>query len=191
MNNITNRVFIVDMENTNNFKFLTKYEITKKDEIILFLSDKSKSINPKDLQYILDNNLKIKSEYVSVGTKNAMDFQIVAYISLNIKSNKQYYIVSDDKGFTVAINYISEKTNKKIELISQDIEQSIPCETPNDTKNEIIDSILESIPCDEELKNKIKQFDLEDKSRLHNELVSNFGEKGREIYKLIKPKLTA
>lgn len=193
MSNNIKRVFIMDMENTNNFNFLKKYEVSKKDEVILFLSDNSRCIPPKDLTYILDNEINIKSEYVSVGTKNAMDFQMVAYISLNVKSNKQYYIVSDDKGFEVAANYIKYKTNKKIEIINQEVETIKATEILSDEdsiKNEIL-SIISTTSGSEDFKNKVKKLNLQDRRKIHNELVAQFGEKGKEIYQLIKPKLTA
>lgn len=182
MNDNVKRIFVMDMENTSDFGFLTKYEVTKKDEVILFLSDKSKPIANKDLRYILDNKINLKNEYVTVGTKNAMDFQIVAYISLNLKSNREYYIVSDDKGYDSVINYMSTKSNKKIQRISQNIEKG---------KNITIVDILDSIPGDEEFKSKLKQINFKDKVKAHNKLVSEFGEKGKEIYQLVKPVLTA
>lgn len=182
MSNNVKRVFVMDMENTNNFGFLTKYEITKKDEVVLFLSDKSKPIVSRDLQYIIDNKINLKSEFVSVGTKNAMDFQIVSYISLNIKSNREYYIVSDDKGYDTVIDYMATKTNRKIQRITQNVEE---------IKDIAIVEILNSIPGDDDFKNKLKQINFKDRVKVHNTLVSEFGEKGKEIYQLVKPVLTA
>lgn len=192
------RVFVVDTENTNDFRFIKDFEVDNKDDIVLFLSEKSKPIPPKDFHYITLNNLKLKTEYIQVGTANAMDFQIVSYIALNIgaKVKKKYFIVSNDKGFELATKYIEEKNNVTIEMIYQEElakkkkEDKIinnPTSTNGLSIREDVLSLIKKELKIETIPEKIQKMSFKNKSLLHNQLVMEFGSKGQDVYKIIKP----
>lgn len=113
-----NRLFVIDTENTNDYSFINQYNLNSKDNIVLFFSDKSKNITIDTLDCLLNCNASIKTERVLVGGKNALDFQIVAFVTAKVIQNAydKIYIVSNDTGFIYAIDYINKSYNANVEL---------------------------------------------------------------------------
>lgn len=109
------RIFVIDTENTNNYSFINECNLNNEDKIVLFFSDKSKSITIETFDCLLNCNASIKTERVLVGGKNALDFQIVAFITEKVIKNTydKIYIVSNDNGFIYAIDYINKSYNGK------------------------------------------------------------------------------
>lgn len=94
--------YLVDYENvgTEGVKELKK--IKSEDVLVIFYSERSKSISLDVINIISNSNIKLVVQKVTVGTKNALDFQLATYLGYLIgkeSSAGKYYIVSKDKGF--------------------------------------------------------------------------------------------
>lgn len=124
------RYFYIDTENVQTYTFLEDWEIGSSDKIIMFISPNSKNIKITDLQRFIRCNGTIEYENVKVGEKNAMDFQIIAYLGLNLSSQKNinecsHYIVSNDNDFKIPIEYLKEKTGMAIEIIKSEVDRDV------------------------------------------------------------------
>ena len=116
-----NRLFVVDTENTNNYSFINKFKVNENDNIVLFFSNNSKSITIQTFDEILKCGAKILTQNVNVGGKNALDFQLVAFITeKTIRGNfSEIHVISNDTGFNYAIDYINScyEGNVNLEII--------------------------------------------------------------------------
>ena len=116
-----NRLFVVDTENTNNYSFINNFKVNENDNIVLFFSNNSKSITIQTFDEILKCGAKILTENVNVGGKNALDFQLVAFITeKTIRGNfSEIHVISNDTGFNYAIDYINSyyEGNVNLEII--------------------------------------------------------------------------
>lgn len=192
------RLFIVDTENTNNYSFISEYELTKNDTIILFISNRMKGIKDDGCLELFNTKAKIVTEKVEVGEKNSLDFQIIVFVSERAFRGRydDIYIVSNDCGYKQAINYLNSKFNKSVNIISYN---KVPETTegmgknliPKTKKNEGIEEVIkESIPgIEEEYIYKIINAKNESTKLMdfHNKMRKAFGnEVGREMYFKLK-----
>ncbi len=117
------KIFLVDTENVN-IRCLKGANFLKKDDlIILFTTNRTIIHNFQDKAIkSIDTKATIKNIHIKSGGKNCLDFQLVSYLGLligsNLKKNINYYIISKDKGYLSSINFLLEKTNCSISLIS-------------------------------------------------------------------------
>lgn len=129
-----NRLFVVDTENTNNYSFINNFKVNENDNIVLFFSNNSKSITIQTFDEILKCGAKILTQNVNVGGKNALDFQLVAFITeKTIRGNfSEIHVISNDTGFNYAIDYINNcyEGNVNLEII-----QNINKNTSKEKKN--------------------------------------------------------
>ena len=129
-----NRLFVIDTENTNNYSFINNFKVNENDNIVLFFSNNSKSITIQTFDEILKCGAKILTQNVNVGGKNALDFQLVAFITeKTIRGNfSEIHVISNDTGFNYAIDYINScyEGNVNLEII-----QNINKNTSKEKKN--------------------------------------------------------
>ena len=137
---LNKRLFVVDTENTNNFSFINKFKVNKNDNIVLFFSNNSKSITIQTFDEILKCGAKILTQNVNVGGKNALDFQLVAFITeKTIRGNfSEIHVISNDTGFNYAIEYINNcyEGNVSLEII-QNVNKSTSKEKKNNKTVEV------------------------------------------------------
>ena len=118
------KIFLVDTENVNMRSLHGAQLLNSNDLIILFTTSRTSSTSFKDnMINALNLNAKIKKINVTTGVKNSLDFQLVGYLGYLIGSNTEetnYYIVSNDKGYTSSISLFSnlyQNQNFIIDLI--------------------------------------------------------------------------
>lgn len=108
------RFFYLDTENIQTYNFATNWNISKDDTVVVFVSTNSKNIKFEDLKFFTNTDATFIYENVATGEKNAMDNQMIVELSIRaIKDNSMHYIVTDDCGFKVAIDYLNTKLNKR------------------------------------------------------------------------------
>ena len=180
-------LFFVDFENVNSqgLEGISKLNVDKSDKIIIFYSEKAKSITI-DLHKELEKTEIIK-EYikVKVGTANALDFQLSSYLGSYIERShdSQYYIISKDLGFDAVCSFWKSRniTIKRIDSIS----------SINRNKEDIIKVLSDILTEKEAIKAYKIVCNYKTKQGIHNNLVKAFpskdNKKASEIYKLIKP----
>lgn len=103
--------YLIDLENVRKNGFLGIESLSEKDRVIIFYSDFADTI-PIDLHFQINASpAKFEFRKVSVGSKNALDFQLCSHLGYLIsyasrwKKTSSFYIVSNDTGYNVLINY--------------------------------------------------------------------------------------
>ncbi len=174
------KYFLVDTENISQYDFIEEFNLTNKDTIILFISDNSNNVRLKDLVNITTRNIAIEDEYIYTGTENALDFQLIAKLSIlicNLAKETEFFVVSNDNGFEAPVRYLKEKMSANIEIIKVK-----PNEIALDMDNLNINSEDEFDRVTMEVINNSETL-----SELHNNLRALHGnEKGRELYLKVK-----
>lgn len=106
--------YLIDLENVRRNGFAGIESLSEKDHVIIFYSDFADSI-PIDLHFQINASpAKFEFRKVLVGSKNALDFQLCSHLgylisyALRWKKNAAFYIVSNDTGYNVLINYWKE-----------------------------------------------------------------------------------
>lgn len=208
------RLFVVDTENTNDYSFINNYSIGSQDEIVLFISDKMKAVKADGCIELLTSSGKIQIEKIENGEKNALDFQLVVYITERALCGNydEIYIVSKDHGYRPVIGYIKKKFDKQINIISSGREMLSRREAPSKTiesdknsKGETKEKLInEDLSQDEKIKEVIlkvvpkasqnqinKILNLNDNNAplvdIHSNLLKMFKDDGKSVYKNIKP----
>ena len=181
------KYFFVDTENVQQYNFIDDFNLLNKDKIVMFMSKKSKSIRAEDLRRFTQCNAKIEYEDVNTGENNALDFQLIADLSLVIATNKstntEYFIVSNDNDFKIPMEYLIHKTNANIQILKTDTKQSTKTQEKIDT------TIYSKFNLDKKTLDIIQ--DSKTLGELHNNLNNLLGkEKGRNLYKDIKTTFT-
>ena len=185
------RYFFVDTENVGDYSFIKEMEVTSSDSIVLFVSEMSRRVKLEDLKLINMSGAKLVYEDVYTGEANALDFQLIAFIALNLANSEEsceYYIVSNDNDYILPAKYLSEKTNKNISILKTN-EVVLP-EIDRNVVVESLSDIVEELFGESDVKSEILSLIEESKALniLHNNLRERFGyENGREIYIKVKP----
>lgn len=122
---MTSRMFIIDTENLNKYDSIYNRGLTPVDCVVFAYTENSRGVHLKEIQPIIDSGCEIQFEKMEAGRPNALDFQIVTYLAMKVLEFKDYsdsvefYIVSSDKGFESAINYLHRvHPTTKIERIN-------------------------------------------------------------------------
>lgn len=101
-NNLKTSYYLVDYENTGQKGIEDLSNLHEGDNLIVFYSYVCDNITLSLVEKLNEIGVKLSVIKATVGTKNALDFQLSSYLGYLIKefgSNAQYYIVSDDKGY--------------------------------------------------------------------------------------------
>lgn len=179
------RFFLIDSENVQQYNFIDELQLDSNDKLIMFLSDKSKNIKAEDLKRFTLCKANIEFEDVSTGDRNALDFQLIAHLSLLVATNKNdiFYIVSNDKDFNAPCEYLKNKTGVDLSILKTDINSRQP--SVLDEVATTVDNPTEVNDLDDNLVSIMK--DAKDLCTLHNLLKNAYGdENGRNIYMQIK-----
>lgn len=168
------RIYLIDSENIG-VSFINKIDkIGKHDKVIVFESNKTAKMTFRDAFKLSNYINKIETVHVNNGTPNAMDFIIVTLLGQLITLDKSaiYIIVSNDKGYDVAINYWKSKgaiVRRHTSLEYDDLTLKSNIADDEDDSTEYIDLYDEDEPFDEYmeyLKLENEQIDTEHKKCL-------------------------
>ena len=174
------KYLFIDTENLQQYNFLDDMQLCDKDKIVMLVSENTNNIRAEDLKRFTDCKAEIQYEQVYTGDPNALDFQLIINLVLTIATNQahniEYFIVSNDNDFELPLKYLIDRTGANIQILK--------------TKtNQIFDEAMDiytHLNLDKKVLKVIKKS--ETLSQLHNNLNNLLGsEKGKEIYKEIKP----
>jgi hypothetical protein len=120
-NNVSN-VFIVDCENIGAKaleKVVKHIDDLGSTQVVLFVSQNvSKGAVREMIVNVLSNTgISIKVERHSAIGKDALDKMIVTYLTLRINEDYKFYIVSNDKGYLAATEFLAEKGYENASLL--------------------------------------------------------------------------
>ncbi len=93
-------VYLVDYENVNKHGLVGIESLHPNDKVVIFYSFEG-SVLPV---YMVDEcRAKLEFRKVYSGTKNALDFQLVAYLFHEMQPEEDYFIISEDNGYDILI----------------------------------------------------------------------------------------
>ena len=184
--------FLVDYENVNISGLNGISKLTADDVVIIFYSENAETLTFGMHRKLNESKAEIKFQKVTVKEKNALDFQLCTYLGFLIRDTmseeNNYFIVSNDKSFSVLPNYCNQF---KIDL------QIVSDLVRNEIKNLVSEDKIENVELQEELskiltdKNEISTVmkiikNFETKIDIHNNLEKVFADKGKNIYQVVK-----
>lgn len=185
------RYFFVDTENISDYSFIKEMNVSSNDTIVLFMSENAGRIKLEDLKAINASKVNIIYEDIYTGEANALDFQLIALLTLNLGSSEgvsEYIVVSNDNGYKLPVKYLKEKTGKSITILKTNNLTVIDNKKILNEKAlpKGLEEVCEGLAAKEDILKIIGQY--KTLSPLHNKLRQKFGDKnGREIYMEIKP----
>lgn len=190
--NSTMTTYLIDYENVKNLKGIK--ELSADDRVVIFYSDKANSLTFETHREILSSAAQIEYKFVTVGSQNALDFQLSSYlgylINTDADTNRKYVIVSQDKGFKFVASFWESEKNLKIALNTNlgGTQQISESENVEPVKQALRDSAVE---LSEKDINKIADVTLQFKTKqgVNSGLMKYFkdGEKVSQVSKVIKP----
>ena len=180
-----NKIFMVDTENINRRFIYGIKELNHADRIIVFYSEEAQ-MTMEILSALASTKAKIERYRVKQHTKNAMDFQICTYLGMLVQrygANYDYFIVSLDKGYTAALEFLKEQYPE----IMVDVVKNCNCDKWEEEVRASLDTLLESFPrrVRKEAEEAVKRSN--NVAELHNYLQANLHADGKIVYQTIKP----
>ena len=111
--------FLVDYENVRVSGLDGQSGLTENDVVIIFYSINADSLTFGLHRRINESKANFQFQKISVGEKNALDFQLCSYLGFLIRDNIgigeknpaddcNYYVVSNDKGYAVLSDWLRE-----------------------------------------------------------------------------------
>lgn len=149
--------YLIDFENVGSDGLSGTEKLNAQDTVIIFYSANSNKLSMEMHRCICASPAKFEYFEISVGGKNALDFQLSTYLGYLItqSDDKEFYIISKDNGFEHVIKFWNSK------LEGTDIQASIIRQTAIfipviETEDEISEeAIITSIEINEDIRNLI------------------------------------
>lgn len=103
--------YLIDYENTKKAGMAGLESLTENDTVCLFYSVNADTLTFEMHEKINACAAKFELQQAIVGSKNALDFELVTYLGYLIGQNRRekYYIVSGDKGFESVCKYWAKR----------------------------------------------------------------------------------
>ena len=195
--------FLIDYENVNVAGFDGVSKLTEEDSVIIFYSENAETLTFGLHRRINESKADFKFQKVSVKEKNALDFQLCAYLGFLVRdtmtdadNNKNsYYVVSNDKGYSVLPDYL-KKFGITVHLVSNLAKNEVVINPPAPKTQPVQKKVVSEL--ETALIKVLKTGDVAEiiknvnncktKTEVNNYLCKKFNsQKGGEIYRAIKP----
>ncbi len=206
--------FLIDYENVNVAGFDGVSNLTESDYVIVFYSENAETLTFGLHRRITESKANFQFQKVAVKEKNALDFQLCTYLGFLVNDTLTseddeknfYYIVSNDKGYSVLPEYL-KKFGADVKIVSnlskKVVTPAAPNPAPKDTSTASTTPTKPNSatkPVGELEKTLIKVLKMNDvseivrninnlktKTEINNYLCKKFSsQKGGEIYRAIK-----
>ena len=182
-------IYFIDYENVHVDGLNGVAKLSEDDSVCIFYSEKANSLTFGLHRRLIESKAHIEYIKVSLGSPNSLDFQLTSILGYKIakEENKEYIIVSKDRGFDSTVEFWTKKKIKisRVETITADVQKN-----KNDSQNEVLELIgSENEKYAELITKAIKER--KSKQGLHNYLMKEISDnkKVAELYKKIKPLL--
>ena len=179
------RVYLIDSENVTNYIKELNY-LGKNDKVIIFVTVATPNISYSKVEYLLKAKCRIKILKCLCGYKDDLDKQIISYLGFELRcnSNSEYYIVSQDKGYSVVVDFWNsmERNVKLVGSIAESLGVNV-VEKPS-----IFDGFVRICKQNSVDYLKVRSIILnsDNMSVLHNKLSQKYLSKGKVIYQALK-----
>lgn len=182
-------IYFVDYENVHVDGLNGVAKLGENDSVCIFYSEKANSLTFGLHRRLIESKAHIEYIKVSLGAPNSLDFQLTSILGYKIakEENKEYIIVSKDKGFDSTVEFWAKKKIKifRVETITADVQKN---------KSEAQSEIAELIGSENEKYAELIAKAM--KERKSKEGVKNYLDKGikdnkkvSELIKKLKPLL--
>ena len=95
--------YFIDYENVRGAGLNGVEALGKHDRVFVLYGSKDSALKLEQVQNVLASPAKVEFIKVATGKHDALDFQLVALMFLNMKKKRDYFIISKDTGFDFAI----------------------------------------------------------------------------------------
>lgn len=108
-------IFLVDFENVKSSGLNGVGRLDASDQVVIFYSENADSMTFDLHEQINKSKADISFQKVSVGIKNALDFQLATYLGYLICRNEhkeqaaRYYVVTKDRGYSSLETYWTQR----------------------------------------------------------------------------------
>lgn len=146
------QIFLIDFENVGSIGLTGVDELPEEDNVIIFYSENADSISFEMHETLNRAKAYIELRKVMVGTKNALDFQLSAFLGYKIKDLENqpcdFYIVSNDRGYEALLDFWKEKNIFLVSNIRKDppIAQTLAPLAEIYDETEIIETLKGIVP---------------------------------------------
>ena len=188
--------FLVDFENVKGAGLQGVSRLGEEDAVTVFYSIHADTLTIDLHQQILESTASFHFQKVSVGSKDALDFQLCSYLGYLIRDTLgkkcNYYIVTNDHGYHVMTEFWKERGIDVVVIESIEKADMKPSTVPSSDKssrNEKERMLLELLPDKDCVPDVLKIINhYKTKQGVNNGLVKKFASKrAGEIYRAIKP----
>jgi len=182
--------YLIDYENTKSAGLEGIDALKKTDKVWLFYSENANTLTFKMHKKINECSAEFNFQEVGVGSKNALDFQLVTYLGYLVAQNPKewFYIVTKDHGFKSAAKFWADR-GVKAEVVSD-----LNRKNEEEEANKLTTAVRDVLPDKDQTKRVVAIIQkYKTKQGINNALVREFpsqdNKKASEIYKAIKPLL--
>lgn len=112
-------IYLIDYENIKNLTGISR--LSADDTAVIFYSKNANTMTFDTHNELVSSKAKIEYKFVSVGGKNALDFQLSTYLGYlinTVKSKTEFCIISRDNGFSYLISFWKKEKNIDINLFT-------------------------------------------------------------------------
>lgn len=95
--------YFIDFENVRGAGLNGVEELQKGDRVTVLYGSKDSAMKLEQVQNVLSSPARVEFIKVATGKHDALDFQLVALMFMNMKKKRDYFIISKDTGFDFAI----------------------------------------------------------------------------------------
>ena len=95
--------YFIDFENVRGAGLNGVEGLAKGDRVFVLYGSKDSALKLEQVQNVMHSPAKIEFIKVATGKHDALDFQLVALLFMNMKKKRDYFIISKDTGFDFAI----------------------------------------------------------------------------------------
>lgn len=95
--------YFIDYENVRGAGLNGVESLNKGDRVTVLYGSKDSALKLEQVQNVLNSAAKVEFIKVATGKHDALDFQLVALMFMNMKKKRDYFIISKDTGFDFAI----------------------------------------------------------------------------------------
>lgn len=182
-------IYFIDYENVHVDGLNGVARLGEDDSVCIFYSEKANNLTFGLHKRLCESKAQIEYIKVSLGTPNSLDFQLASILGYKIakEENKEYVIVSRDKGYDSTVEFWKKKKIKvsRVEDITSDVQKN---------RGEAQDEITELIGAENE--QYVELISKAMRERKSKEGVKNYLDKGiknnkkvSELIKKLKPLL--
>lgn len=123
------RHFYVDYENVQSVGLDGLDELTDQDKVTILYSTHADSMKIDIVKQLQNTNAQISFVEADTGTTNALDFQLITLLFIELNAEDEFLIVSKDTGFDAAIKMAKrqEYSNvRRVRNIRDEAETEVP-----------------------------------------------------------------